>query len=132
MSTTALDAYQTAERAAASGRQLEAAILFKAARLLEAVARNWEAPARAERLNEALDYNTKLWSVFQASMEEPDSPLPRETRINILQLIRFIDKRTLEIITRPEAALLQPLIDINRQIAAGLSVTEPGNGERAA
>jgi len=123
MPTTALDVYQSVQRVAATGRQLEATLLFKAARQLETVALTWEAPERTVRLRAALDYNTGLWSVFQASMEEPDSPLPREIRVNVLQLVRFIDRRTLEVTMAPVPAKLQALIDINRQIAMGLSVS---------
>jgi flagellar protein FlaF len=121
MPTSALDVYQSAQRVAISGRDLEAALLFKAARQLEAVVRSWDAADRKAQLRAALEYNTRLWSVFHASMEDPDSQLPREVRLNLLQLVRFIDRRTLEILTSPTAAKVQALIDIDRNIAMGLS-----------
>jgi flagellar biosynthesis activator protein FlaF len=124
MPTSALDVYSSAQRVAVSGRQLEAALLFKAARLIETVVITWPDPDRAAKMRSALEYNTRLWAVFQASMEEPDSPLPREIRLNVLQMIRFIDRRTLEVLASPEPSKLQALIDINRQIAMGLSVAE--------
>ncbi len=123
MHNSALDAYQNAQRATATGRELEATLLFKAARQLETVARTWNEPDRQNRLRTALAYNTRLWSVFQASMEDPECQLPRETRINVLQLVRFIDKRTLEVLASQDAGQLQAIIEINRQIAAGLSVS---------
>src|SRR5579862_4914961 len=98
MPTSALDVYQSAQRVAISGRELEATLLFKAARQLEAVVRTWDAPDRKARLRAALEYNTRLWSVFHASMEDPDQQLPKEVRLNLLQLVRFIDRRTLEIL----------------------------------
>ena len=121
---TALDAYQVAQRATATGRQLEATLLFKSARQLEAVAANWHAAERKTNLPAALEYNTRLWALFQASMEEPESPLPPELRANVLQLVRFIDRRTLEILASPDPNKLQLLIEIDRQVAMGLSVTE--------
>ena len=131
MPASALDAYVTAQRATDDGRQLEAALLFKAARQLEAVAATWEAPERTARLRTALDYNTALWSVFQASMEEPESPLPRAVRVNVLQLVRFIDRRTLEILASPAPGKLDALINIDRQIAMGLSTQEAPSGTAA-
>lgn len=122
MPTSALDVYQSVERGAATGRQLEAALLFKAARQLDMVVREWGAEDRATKLREALYFNTQLWSVFHASMEEPDSALPIQLRVNILQLAFFIDRCTLEIFKAPTPDKLQPLIDINRRIATGLSV----------
>ena len=122
MPTSALDVYQSVQRVAASGRQLEAALLFKAARQLDTVMREWGADDRAASLDAALRYNTQLWSIFHASMQEPDSPLPLQLRLNILQLTKYIDQRTLEIYKQPAPEKLQPLIDIDRRIATGLSV----------
>lgn len=133
MPTSALDVYQSVQRIAASGRQLEAALLFKAARQLDTVMKEWEATDRAAALDAALRYNTQLWSIFQASMQEPDSPLPIQLRLNILQLTQYIDQRTLEIYKAPTREKLQPLIDINRRIATGLSVVtaQPAPAERS-
>jgi flagellar biosynthesis activator protein FlaF len=122
MPTTALDVYQSLEGGAATSRQLEAALLFKAARQLDTVVREWGAEDRAAKLREALLFNTRLWAVFHASMEEPDSPLPAQLRVNILQLACYVDRRTLEIYKAPTPDKLQPLININRRIATGLSV----------
>jgi flagellar biosynthesis activator protein FlaF len=130
MPTSALDVYQSVQRVAASGRQLEAALLFKSARQLDAVAKEWGAADRAQKLDAALRYNTQLWSIFQASMQEPDSPLPVQLRLNILRLTRYIDQRTLEVYKAPSPEKLQPLININRRIATGLSVvTAPAAAE---
>ncbi len=121
MPTTASDAYRAAQRTATSPRELEAFLLFRSARQIEAVVRAWDAPDRAAQLDAALKYNTRLWAVFQASAEEADCPLPKQVRINVILLTRFINRRTLEVFAKPSAAALQPLIDINRQIAMGLS-----------
>lgn len=123
MPTSAFDVYHSVERVAASPRQLEAALLFKSARQMEAVMRTWDAADRPALLRAALEYNTRLWSVFQASMEEPENTLPQLIRLNILRLVRFIDRRTLDLLGAPTPEKLQPLIEINRQIAMGLSTT---------
>jgi flagellar protein FlaF len=121
MAKSALETYRTAEMAAASGRDLEAAALFKAARQLEAVQRGWDSSDRDGRLEEALRYNTRLWTFFQTELAEDDHPMPRELRLNLLQLSKFIDKRTFELLAHPEPSKLLALININRQIGMGLS-----------
>ena len=47
-------------------------------------------------------------------------PWATSSRLNLLQLSRFVDKRTFELLADPDAAKLQALIDINRNVAAGL------------
>ena len=122
MAKSALDAYRTATRATASGRELEAAALFKAARLLEAVQQNWDAPELDARLQDALAYNARLWTLFLAELSEGEHPLPTDLRVNLLTLSKFVDKRSLEVLGAPRPDGLTALININRQIAMGLSI----------
>jgi flagellar protein FlaF len=114
-------AYDAAQKATPSGRELEAAALFKAARRLEAVKSHWEAPDRDALLLEALRYNQRLWTVFQAELERPDHGLPDELRLNLLRLAAFIDRRTFDLMANPDREKLQALIDIDRNIASGLA-----------
>ena len=53
-------------------------------------------------------------------MTEGESQLPKEIRQNIANLAIFVFKRTLEIQSAPAVEMLDVLININRQIAAGL------------
>ncbi len=82
---------------------------------------NW-AEEQASALNDALLYNRRIWTVFAASAAEKEHPLPREIKQNIANLAIFIFKRTSEIetATDPAPQLLDTLIMINREIAAGL------------
>ena len=73
------------------------------------------------RLDDALKLNQRLWTFFQAELQASDNPLPEDLRINLLQLIQFIDRRTFDVMARPAADKLAALISINRNIAAGLS-----------
>ena len=118
-------AYDAAQKATASGRELEAAALFKAARRLEAVKAQWDAPDRDALLLEALRYNQRLWTVFQAELERPDHGIPEELRLNLLRLSAFIDRRTFDLMANPEREKLQALIDIDRNIASGLAQAAP-------
>lgn len=120
-------AYESAAKATASSRELEAAALFKAARQLDSVKQQWDSPDRDRRLTEALRYNQRLWTIFQTELSRPDHGLPVELRTNLLRLAAFVDQRTFELMGRPEREKLQALVDINRNIAAGLASSQ-GDG----
>lgn len=116
-------AYESVARTSTSNRDLESAALYKAARLLEEARQQWPAHAR---LDEALAYNRRLWTFFQGELAAPDHPMPREMRVNLLRLSSFVDRRMIEILASPSPDKLVALIDINRQIAAGLATRELG------
>ncbi len=104
-----------------SPRQLEAAILNRSASMLKAVHDNWDAPGSEEKLDEALKYNQKLWSLFQADLTDDESPLPKKLREDILSLSIFVDRRTFELMSSPVREKITVLININQNIAAGLN-----------
>jgi flagellar protein FlaF len=56
-----------------------------------------------------------------SAVEENDNPQPLEVRQNIANIGVFVLKRTIEIQMDPDPAKLKSLIDINCNIAAGLS-----------
>lgn len=102
-------------------REFEASILTRAAGQLQRIRDNWSNETGSS-LYDALVYNRRIWTVFAASAAENDHPLPREIKQNIANLAIFIFKRTSEIesATEPQPQLLDSLIMINREIAAGL------------
>ena len=102
-------------------REFEASILTRAAGQLQRIRDNWAAETSGT-LRDALLYNRRIWTVFAASAAELEHPLPREIKQNIANLAVFIFKRTAEIEAsrEPEPQLLDTLIMINREIAAGL------------
>jgi flagellar biosynthesis activator protein FlaF len=102
------------------GRELEASVLTKAAQLLTYCKNNWQAEDRIDRLSEALKFNQKVWSLFQAELATPENPLPHKIREDLLNLSLFIDKRTLDILVDPAPDKLNILVKINLNIAAGL------------
>lgn len=123
MFNSARQAYEQGARTAVTNRQLEAAALFKCARSLEACQKGWDEPDRAASLDAALRQNMRLWTVFQAELARPEHEMPMEMRANLLKLSRFVDKRTFDVMADPRPEKLQALIDINRNIAAGLSAS---------
>ena len=103
-----------------SGRELEASVLSRAGIMLKHVQENWDAPDRDQKLQEAIKFNQKVWSFFQAELSDPENPLPKKLREDILNLSIFIDKRLFEMLAFPEPEKLSIIIDINFNIAAGL------------
>ena len=120
MYPAALKHYDQVRRATQKGRDLEAEVLEKAALRLQQCRDRWGGKDQAERLYAALKYNQRIWTVFQAELEKPENPLPEALKIDLLRLSLFIDRRTLEILAEPKPEKLTILIEINRNIAAGL------------
>ncbi len=123
-------AYQRTNQATASPRELEALLLIKAAAKLQSVRDEWdetEEKARSAALDEALTYNRRLWTILVTSATKEENPLPVDLKQNIGNLGIFILNHTMRLLIRPEAARLDVLINVNRQIAAGLrgSATSP-------
>lgn len=125
MVNNALHQYQNIEKEVLEGRALEAHVLLKAANILQSVQLNWESADRFNNLDQALRYNMRLWSFFQAEIEDPENPLPIELKVNLMSLTRFIDKRTIEILSDPQQEKLEVLIRINQNVAAGLNGNLP-------
>ena len=115
-----VDAYTQIQKENLSGRELEASVLTRAGLMLKNVKENWQASDRDQKLMEAVKFNQKVWSFFQAELSDPENPLPVNMKQDILNLSIFIDKRLFEIIALPEADKLSIIIDINFNIAAGL------------
>ena len=120
-----VNAYTEIQKESLSGRELEASVLSRAGLMLKNVKENWGAPDRDQKLLEAIKFNQKVWSFFQAELSDPENPLPKKLREDILNLSLFIDKRLFEVIAFPDPEKLAIVIDINFNIAAGLR-TNPG------
>ena len=54
------------------------------------------------------------------SVTEQDNPLPAQVRQNIANLGIFVMNHTLSLMAEPKREKLAPLININRELAAGL------------
>jgi flagellar biosynthesis activator protein FlaF len=125
----ARSAYRAATQANVSSRKLESAALFNSARRIEDALADWGSPGCEARLADALEQNQRLWTFFQAELTEHAHPMPTELRQALLTLIRFVDRRTFELIAHPDPGAARALVDINRNIATGLQAgpdTAPG------
>jgi flagellar biosynthesis activator protein FlaF len=68
----------------------------------------------------ALRRNWRLWTIFQASLLEPDCQMPDHIRRNLLGLANFIDRQTADLLVKPDPERVDALVNINRQISEGL------------
>jgi len=116
----ALNAYRSIEKATVSGRETEARVLTEAATKLRNCQKLWASENIKDALDEALKYNQRIWTIFQAELGKQDNPLPDHIKLDLLRLSAFIDKRTFEVMGKPESEKLDILIKINENIAAGL------------
>ena len=118
--TQSLKTYENVSRATQSGREIEAAVLTKAAMKLKECQDDWDKPDLDIRLEEELKYNQRIWSIFQSELSREDHELPRKLRLDILRLAAFIDRRIFETMASPAPEKLRIVIDINNNLAAGL------------
>jgi flagellar protein FlaF len=120
MSNAGINSYTNMQKETLSGRELEASVLTRAGLMLKQVQENWSAPERSEKLLEAIKFNQKVWSFFQAELSDPENPLPKNLREDILNLSIFVDKRLFEVMANPDKEKLTIVVDIDFNIAAGL------------
>jgi flagellar protein FlaF len=118
-------AYSKVAQVAQSPRELEAAILMKAAARLQAIRDDWA--GRKGDLDEALTYNRKLWTILVTSATEASNPLPHAIKQNVANLGLFVFNQTVSVMTNPAPERLASLITINREIAAGLRASVQAN-----
>ncbi len=103
-------------------RSLEGKILLKSAMQLEQLAtrlRNGET-ASLEEIGDVLEYNQKLWTLFVSETMNEEHPLEQNIKNNIASLGIFVFNRTKDILIDTKPDKFSALIDINRNIAAGL------------
>lgn len=114
-----LSAYTSTQKEGESLREIESRALLNCARK---ISQAQEEPGNCELYIEAIKLNQRLWTIFQVSLCEPNNELPRDLKVTLLNLSRFVDKISLRALGEYNPNLLSSLIDINRNIAAGLSV----------
>jgi flagellar protein FlaF len=113
-------------------REIEARVLVKSANALEDIKANWADDQKwsgldkAKILEDCLLYNRNIWLLFyDAAVENPtDQAATRSQalRNNIVNLANYIFKREVEILDRKDVSMLESIININREISAGLLV----------
>jgi len=67
---------------------------------------------------EALHRNRRLWTILAGDVAEPTNALPQALRAQIFYLAEFTDQHTTKVLSNQDT--IEPLIDINKAIMAGL------------
>jgi flagellar protein FlaF len=119
MSSAAAQAYTRVIHATASPRENEANVLLMAANKLQAVMNN--ADATFEQMSDALMFNRKLWTIFLSEAHREGNPQPLDVRQNIANIGIFVLSHTAALQISRQRQHFKPLIEINRNIAAGLA-----------
>jgi len=119
MSSAAAHAYARVANTTSSPRDIEAQALLKAANKLQAIVTNEH--ATSEQISEALMFNRKLWAIFLSDVLRDENQQPLQVRQNIANLGIFVLSQTMALQISPQVEHIKPLIEINRNLAAGLS-----------
>jgi len=117
--SNAAQAYARTALTTASPREIEAQVLLKAANKLQHAMSNWDHPDADFRA--ALLFNRKLWSILLSAVTSDENLQPMEVRQNIANIGTFVLTQTMELQLNPQREKLKSLIDINCNLAAGLS-----------
>lgn len=112
--------YQKAEKMTDSPRETEARVLTHGAQKLRFCMERWESEERDGLLSEALRYNQRIWSIFQADLTSPESVVPEDLKRNLLKLGAFVDRQIFTIMAFPSPDKLEPIIRVNLGLATGL------------
>ena len=115
-------AYARAHAATLKGHPLENEALIRAARMLEQARTR---PGDTKAFAEALDFNFKLWTVFQADVSDPASPLPLKLREELLSLSLYMDRSIRSLLREFDDKILQGMIDVNRTLASETGRANP-------
>jgi flagellar biosynthesis activator protein FlaF len=128
MSKDKVAVYQQQQKRNLTPREVEAMAFTKAALLLEDAKKH---TGNIEEYAKALRFNHLLWTIIQADLTEPDNQLPPEIKANVMSLSIFVDKQTTKALRSSTASDLDVLININRNLAAGLRTTPETAGQTA-
>ncbi|MBI3442046.1 MAG: flagellar FlaF family protein [Proteobacteria bacterium] len=108
--------------AATDQRLLEGQVLLISAQKLENLSLRLRAGENVslEEIDDTLAHNRKLWQLFLDTTMDPTHLLPQDIRNNVASLAVYVFKRTQEVLIDTVPDKFRVLIDINRNIAAGL------------
>ncbi|MFI3241826.1 MAG: flagellar biosynthesis regulator FlaF [Alphaproteobacteria bacterium] len=107
------------EKNSLQGPALEASVLIKCASEINYLREHWD--EQKSNLDSVLEKNRKVWTILSSSLLEEGNPQPDAVKNNISNLALFIFQRTMDILLHPEPERLKILVDINMNIAQGLS-----------
>lgn len=126
-----ISAYQRTIRESESPRQIEARVFARVTGALQQHVEAWAAsPEKSARiavlsdgLRDALAQNQRLWSQLRDDLASSRNALPEALRANLLSISLWVDRTSTTVLGGGPG--LPALIDVNRNILAGLSAARP-------
>lgn len=115
----AANAYARTSRSALSPREAESAVLLKASQQLIGASHGLTDGGTA-RLNEALTFNQRVWTLLATEATADENPLPTEIKQGIGSLGVFVLRSCVDAMIAPTPEKIAALVSINNEIAAGL------------
>ena len=120
-------AYKQTIREVENPRDIERRVFSNITYSLEQTGKTFdEAQTRMDRfkalsggLAEALSENQRFWSTLKHDLATPENGLPPALRASLLSLALWVDRHTGQVLAG--AAQVEPLISVNRSVAAGLA-----------
>ena len=116
---TAANAYARTAHSALTPREAESQLLLKAAQRLIGASQALAAGENA-RVNEALSYNQRVWTLLSSEATADQNPLPVDVKQGIGRLGAFVLQSCLDTMIAPTPNKIATLVSINNQVAAGL------------
>lgn len=112
-----LQAYQKAQRSAENPRDTEYRLFAQVTQAL--IEANKAGRSNIPQLIDALDWNRRLWSALAIDCSTKGNQLPDALRAQIISLSLWVSRFSSDAAAKGES--LEPLIDVNKTIMAGLS-----------
>ncbi|WP_244044785.1 flagellar biosynthesis regulator FlaF [Methylobacterium sp. J-030] len=116
---TAANAYARTAHSALTPREAESQLLLRAAQRLIGAGQALAAGEDA-RLNEALTYNQRVWTLLSSEATADQSPLPGDVKQGVGRLGAFVLHSCLDTMIAPTPEKIAALVSINNHVAAGL------------
>jgi len=120
-----LQKYQTALRTTENPRSMEYRLFAQVTRALM----DCKDKSAQQRI-EALDMNRRMWLVLQADLVDGRNQLPNQLKASLISLSIWVEKHTSK--TMAGSVGIDPLIDVNRAVMEGLSLSGAAAAPRAA
>ena len=75
------------------------------------------------QVQDALHHNIELWTLLRMACIDPSNKLPQELCASLINIARFMQSSTdqLNAADVPDGAVLEAMIEINKNVMAGLS-----------
>ena len=115
-----INAYQRVGKIAEDPRSSQARILARVTTELENALEDGRYSAR---LATAVHNNVRLWNALARDLQDPGNQLPDALKAQLLSLAIWVNKHSLAVPRDIEK--VRALIDVNKQIGAGLSTPQP-------